>query len=84
MRAMKPPTYIFIFMLCYSTELHLGHHLEEGEGHHLLGHLNHLIKADGDRAGVVVDAGQEGGGQGHVCAWLLFSRIRRVPAIKHL
>ena len=62
--------------------LYLCHHLEEGEGHHLLGHLDHLVEVDGDCAGVVVDAGQEGGGEGHVCAWLLLRRIRRVPVVR--
>ena len=67
MRAMKPPTWRFIFYTVgIQHYVYLGHHLEEGEGHHLLGNLDHLIEADGDRAGVVIDAGQEGGGEGHV------------------
>ena len=65
------------------NKAYLGHHLEESESHHFLGHLDHLIEADGDRVGVVVDTGQEGGGKGHVCAWLLIlRRIRRVPVVK--
>ena len=73
MRATNPPTWRFIFcdVVTHSRKLYLCHHLEEGESHHLLGHLDHLVKADGDGVGVVVDAGQEGGGQGHVYAWLL-------------
>ena len=73
--------------------LHLCHHLEEGEGDDLLGDVDHLVEADSDGAGVVVDVvdgagvvvdvGQEGGGQGHVRAGLPF-RVHRGMAMLHV
>ena len=61
--------------------VYLGHHLEEGEGDDLLGHLDHLVKVDRDRARVVVDAGQETGGEGHVCTGFPLGVHRRVAML---
>ena len=39
---------------------HLCHHLEEGEGDHFFGHVDHLVEDDCDRAVVVLDLAHRG------------------------
>ena len=63
--------------------LYLCNHLEEGEGNDLLRDINHLVEADADAGGVVVEAGQQGGGEGHVRAGFPLGVHRRV-AILHI
>ena len=67
----------------YYCAQHLCNHLEEGEGDDLLRDVDHLVEADGDGAGVGVDAGQEGGGQGHVRAGFRL-RVHRWMTMFHI
>ena len=51
---------IWIPPIVFKTCDHLCHHLEEGEGDHLLGHVDHLVEDDCDRAVVVLDLADRG------------------------
>ena len=51
---------ILIPTTVFKTFDHLCHHLEEGEGDHFLGHVDHLVEDDCDRAVVVLDLADRG------------------------